>query len=262
MALDVLSQFFLPFVVTISNQNLNFDEGGSELTAVLAVGSYSFSELPTIIKTAFDAVGSDIYTITQNRSTRKITIASDGATLNLLSNTGSQVGTSTWSLLGFDTSADQTGATSYEGDNPAGIQYRPQFWLQDFVGPDEQISKADASVNEPSDGSTVETISYGDKEILEMSIKFITSNTKASACGVIENNPTGKEDAIVFLKAIITKNKFEFMVDRDTPNTFEKVILESLPGNTKGTGYKLAEEVGRNLPDIYSVNKMKLRVVT
>lgn len=262
MALNTRSQFFLPFIITVSNQNLNFDEGGSELTAVLAVGGYSFSELPTVIKTAFDAVGGDVYTITQDRSTRKITIASDGGTLNLLTNTGSQTGTSTWTLLGFDTGADLTGSTSYEGDNPAGTVYKPQFWLQDFIGPDEQISKADASVNEASDGSTVETISYGDREILQMSIKFITSNPEAASCGVIENNPTGREDAIVFLKAIITKDKFEFMVDRDTPGTFEKVIVESLPGNTKGTGYRLVELVSKNLPDIYEVNNMRLRVVT
>ena len=258
MSITTFSQFFQPMVITSDNQNLNFDEGSGELTAVLEIGSYTHSEIPAVIKTAMDAVGVNTYAITLDRASRKYTIAADG-TFDLLISTGSTVGTGPFTLLGF-TGADVTGLTSYEGDSEAGLMYRPQFLLQDYVGPDESQEKIDSTVNGSADG-TIEMVSYGTRKFIEMSLKFITSRTDVADGKVILSNAAGKEDAIAFFENIITKNKFEFMPDRDTPTTFYKVLLESTPSNSKGLGFKLEELVGEGLPNIYEINGIVLRIV-
>lgn len=109
------------FVIDSTNNKLNFKEsgGGAELTATLTSGTYTSTTLATEIKTQLEAVGAATYTVSKSATTGKWTIASDGAYLALLSNTGTNVGTSAWSALGFSTAADHTGAVTYTGSNIA-----------------------------------------------------------------------------------------------------------------------------------------------
>ena len=58
MSVDTFSIFYFGTEITEDNQNLNFNEGGPELTAVLEIGSHTHTELETIIKTALDTAGS------------------------------------------------------------------------------------------------------------------------------------------------------------------------------------------------------------
>ena len=185
MSLDSFSIFYyLDEDIGSTNQNLNFDEGGGELTAVLTPGSYTHAELATIVKTALDAAGGQVYTVAFDRTTRKYTISAPG-TFDLLITSGSTIGTGPFTLLGF-TGADVTGLTTYTSNTESGSEYEPQFKLQDFVDNGDNQQKIDASVNESASG-LVEVISFGTRELFEMDIKFATDRDMTKA-GFIKNN--------------------------------------------------------------------------
>jgi len=256
MALGTHSSFTYGFQIDSTNRNMNIDEGGGELLAQLEIGSFSLDQMKLVIKTALDAIGGQTYTVTIDRTTRRITISAS-SNFDMLINTGSQSGSSPWSLLGFG-SQDLTSNNLFQGDDPAGSFYEPQFFLQSYVPRGTFKEKISETVNESANG-TIEVVSFGTREFIEMSIKFITNLEMDGK--IILNNPSGLDDAIDFLTYITNKNVFEFMPDKSDPDTFETVILESTPGSSKGVGYKLTELTGKNLPNIYEINNIKLRVV-
>lgn len=258
MALESFSVFYYGFTITSSNNLIDFDEGSGELTATLTTGTYPVNSIPTIIKTAMDAVGVNEYDISFDRDTRVFTISSIGNNFDLLISSGSQAGSGPWSLLGFPTAADLTGTDTYSGTSAGGDIYEPQFKLQDYVDPEMFIDRVDPTVNESASGR-VESVAFGLRRFIEMSFKFITD--KEMDGKVIKNNSTGKADLERFLQTIILKGEFEFMPDVGDRATYYVVILEGLQGNNKGTGYKLRELVNMNLPGIYELNGIKLRVV-
>jgi hypothetical protein len=255
--IQTFSKFYYGHQVTTLNLNIAFDEGGPELNAAVQTGSYTLSEFTVAVQNALNAAGANAYTVTVDRDSRIITIAADGV-FDLLIASGATIDTGLFSLLGF-TGADLTGLTAYSGNNESGKEYRPQFRLQSYVDRENFQEAQDASVNVSATGA-VEVVSFGINEFFEMDIKFITNLEMDGK--VIRNNPTGLEDALELLQDISLKNRFEFMPDADDSDSFSKVILESLPSNKKGTGYKLKELFTKNIPDIYETGLLKLRVVT
>ena len=159
--------------------------------------------------------------------------------------TGSQLGTSIFSLIGF-TGADLSGASTYTGNNSSGDFYEPQYLLQDWVDKDDNQQKIDPSVNESATG-VVEVVSFGTRELYELSIRFATDRD-TSKTGVIKNNSSGVSDLRTFMQRITTKAPFEFMPNIAARSTFDKVILESTPEDPKGTAYKLKELSFQNGP--------------
>lgn len=110
--------FFNPLTVDATNDSLDFDDAGGEENASITQQTYKHPhELAQAIEDAMNALTADNITVTYSDVTGKYTIASDGATLSLLWNTGTNTATTIGSLLGFSVAADDTGATSYEGDN-------------------------------------------------------------------------------------------------------------------------------------------------
>lgn len=103
------------FIIDSTNKYIDFDEGGAELVGTLIEGSYSADSLCTQIKTQMDAAGALIYTVAYNDSTNKFMIAASGA-FTLRWATGTHTGTNVGSTIGFDISANDTGATSYTAD--------------------------------------------------------------------------------------------------------------------------------------------------
>src|SRR6185503_364885 len=97
-----------------------------------------------------DDVGALTYTVTANRSSRTITIATT-STFSLLVSSGTHTGTAPWSLMGF-TGSDRTGASTYTGNAASGSEYRPQFLLQNYISSDDWQQAADASVNKTASG--------------------------------------------------------------------------------------------------------------
>lgn len=107
------------FEITSNNNKLIFRESvGVDLTATLTVGVYSgdaafFLEL----KTALEAAGASVYTITRDTTTNRIKITSDlsggGGLFQLqLTNVLSTLA----DVIGFDTASNLTGAAFYEAD--------------------------------------------------------------------------------------------------------------------------------------------------
>lgn len=256
MSLTTFSQFFFGFTIDVTNNKLNFDEGGGELTATIDSGSFAMSDIATKLKTALDAAGALTYTVTLDRSTRKFTIAATGV-FDLLITSGSQAGTSIFSLIGF-TGSDVTGSASYESNTTAGSIYQTQFILQDHVASTENQEFVDALVNESSSG-IVEVVNFGTKSLVQFNMRFIT-NINQSGAGVILNNASGVSNANTFMKNIIKKVPYEFMKDKNTPATFQKLLLDSTPESGRGTGYRLKEM--NDLPGYFQTGILISRVLT
>lgn len=257
MSLTTQSLFYYGHEITSDNYLIDFDEGGGELTATLALGSYTLAEFVAEIKRVLDAAGALTYTVSVNRTTRIITISADG-NFDLLTNTGTHVGTAPWDLMGYTTTANKTGAATYAADNDSGESYHTQFVPQSYVGPDDLQEAVDATVHESAAGD-VQVFRFGTNRFIEMNLMYITSRDVTGS--VIRNNPTGVSDAQAFLQYSVRKNRMEFMEDADSPGTFQSVLLESTPEDSKGVGYRLRELYGRGLPEFFETGVLKFRVL-
>lgn len=105
--------------ITSSNNTIVFEETSSvNLTATVAAGNYtSTTSLLAAIKTALEDAGASTYTCSVSGTTNKIIIASNGAGGGgILNIEWSNVSTTMGSILGFDTSTDDTGALTYTAD--------------------------------------------------------------------------------------------------------------------------------------------------
>ncbi len=105
------------FIIEPANNTIEFNEGGSNLTATLTTAIYNAASLATEIKTQLDSAGTLTYTVTYSEISHKFTISTLSA-FSILWNTGSSTTTEFGKLLGFDTDADDSGSTSYSSDEP------------------------------------------------------------------------------------------------------------------------------------------------
>ena len=258
MALQTHSRFYLGLDITIDNSSLDFSEGGGELQATLSVGNYTFEELAIELKTQLDNAGALTYTVTTNRQTRSFTVSATG-TFELLITTGTRIGTSAYSLIGF-TGADLTGASSYKSNTSIGTEYVTQYRLQSYVPSSNFKSASDASVNKTASGR-VEVFSFGQEKFLEMRFNYLTDIAQDPENQLIRNRPTGVQDFRDFMDYAITKGKIQFMPDENDFNTYEKIILESSAGNRDGTGFKMKELFDRGLFDYFDSGLLTFRVV-
>lgn len=257
MSITTLSQFYFDFDVENESKFLDFDEGGGELTATIQLGSFTPTNIAIAIQTAMNAVGGLTYIVTFNRAARTFTISA-GSAFDLLITSGTNASASIFATVGF-TGADVTGLTTYDGA-VAGILYQPQFRLQSFV-PSENMQKSiKATINESGDGTNLEVVKFGTLKLVTMNIKFITDKTQA-ASSPIEDNSSAVSEARAFLQFITQKKSVEFMVDRDAPTTFEKLILERTPLDSKGLGYKLNELLSMNLPQFFETGIIEFRKI-
>ena len=254
--IQTLSVFYFGTTITTDNQSLDFDESGSELQATLQVGDYSLTELIDEAVRAMNEVGGQTYSGTLNRTTRKPTISAT-SNFTLRTNTGSRFGTSVYPLLGYSTAADKTGSNSYEADNGAGSEYRPQYILDEYTERDDYRVKEDAVVNRAVSGE-IQSVTYGDGARITMTIKLITNNTNLNQT-YFYSNATGKADAIEFMNYLITKAKVEFMPDVDTRSTYYKLILESTELSETGTQFQL---LNMQFPGFYTTGPLLFREVS
>lgn len=257
MSLTTFSVFYTSLTIDSTNNKINFNEGSGELTATLDSGTYSLTDLMTAVKTAMDAVGTLVYTVSVDRDSRIVTISST-SNFDLLISTGTNVPVGAWTILGFTGGADLTGATTHSGSTAIASEYIPQFILQDYIPSGYDREKISPTINESADG-TIEVVSFGTRDFITCSFKFITD--KVTDGKIIRYNPTGVADFRAFMDNAIEKGTLEFMPDKDNRSTYFSVILETTPTNANGTGYMLNELVGSNLPFFYEINKVKFRVV-
>ena len=258
MSLSTRSSFFSGYTITAANNKLDFSEGGGELQATIAVGSFSMTTLLTAISNAMNTAGALTYTVTVSRATRKYTIAST-STFSLLALTGSRLGQSPWSLLGYS-ATDKTGSSSYESENASGVEFRPQFFLQSFIESAHNQDSVKTVVNESASGA-LEIVTFADTKFFEMNIRFNTNVAQGSG-NPIESNLTGLTELVTFMEFATTKGLVEFMPDRATPNDFFTIRLESTPTDKKGTAFRLRELFDRGLAEYFDTGILKWRDLT
>lgn len=256
MSIFTFSKFYYGHTVTIENFGIDFDEGAGELFADLNPGDYTLSEFVLAIANALNTAGTQVYTVSVNRGTGRITISAPNP-FDLLGATGSRVGISALPLAGFAAS-DFTGSNSYTGANRSGSEFKPQSFLWDYVEPDDNQEKNDAVVNTSATGE-VQSVIFGDVSFIDFEIPLISNNPVSRCNESIEFNATGKSDANNFMKYAITKSKMEFMPDRDNPSNFYTVILEKTRLSRNGTAYKLYER--EQAPGWFSSGDLTFRVV-
>lgn len=252
------SRFFYGTTVSILNRSIDFDEGGGELQATLKVGAYSLTEYAAEVQRALREAGSQAYTVTLNRTTRKLTIAAPLA-FDLLTNTGTRAGSSAWVMMGFTTVADHTGATSYLAENGAGSEYVTQWPVDQYLAEDDNIVKENATVNMTPAG-IVQMIDFGDGRRVQMNIRLITNQQLYDSCAnpSFVYNAAGVAAAKALMTYLLTKGRVEFMPDKDTQASFTKCFLESSADDRNGTSYELKN---MKTPDVYETGRLTFRKV-
>lgn len=103
------------FDVSADNKWIDIDEGSGEVSVALTIGTYTGSALIGHIVSALNAAGGLAETYTGSWTTGTFAL---GATANfsILWNTGTNTASSIGNEIGFDTSADDTGADNYTAD--------------------------------------------------------------------------------------------------------------------------------------------------
>jgi len=110
-------------VVAGVNDNIQFTTGAGTLAPFIATGTYDATGLAAAIKTAMEGVSGDTFTVSYSITTGKWTISTSGVTLSLLWTWPVFITRQIGSTIGFDTSSDDTGSTSYTGDYVAHHEY-------------------------------------------------------------------------------------------------------------------------------------------
>lgn len=253
--INTLSQFFYGTTVTILNRAIDFDEGGGFLTATLRVGSYSVTEYAAEVQRAMREAGTQAYVVTFNRSTGLMTIS---APFNFEINiaTGPRAGTGAYTMMGFTGLVDLIGANSYTGNALCGDRYVTQYVVNDYVRDEHNIVKENGTVNSTPAG-LVQQVTYGDGSRIQMNIRVITDKTDLKLDPFF-NNPTGIADFMRFIAFALSKGTLEFMPDKDLPNTFFKVYLESTREDRSALRFTLKN---MKTPDFYESGTLVFRKV-
>lgn len=251
--INTYSAFNYGHTITELNRSIDFDEGNGPLIAQLAIGAYSLGDFVSQLSIALNEAGEEDYTVTLDRATRLITIAST-ASFDLLV-TGGQTNTvSAFPLAGFTVSG--TGQNSYTGTLPSGLAFFPQVLLQDYVDFEDFQEASDSVVNESSSGN-IETVSFGKNKFMECEIKYQHNDPAGNSPKWRRNDPAGVDNLRDFMVYATTKAPLEFIKDVNTPDTFVKCILDSAPSSRNGTGFRLRED--RQFQGYFNSGKLKFR---
>ena len=248
--LSTMSKWYYGHHIDTTNNTLPFNDG-TDRTATLNVGDYTLTEFVTEVSRALNAASSLTFTVSVNRTTRLMTVGA-GSAFELQTTSGTS--NNPFSLMGFS-GADKTGSTSYTGAAASGSEFKPQLKLQKFIAFGDEQTASYVNVAKSASGA-VEVVSFGTDDFMTCEIAYQTNNTTTGSA--IENQANGLDNLRTFLQYAVKKRKMEFIPDRDTPNNFSKVILESTNTSTTGTGYRLNEYLG-SMPGFFSSGTLKFR---
>jgi hypothetical protein len=257
MALKTRSSFYFGQLVTTAGTFIDISEGGPELSAVLVPAYYSPTQFCKEVTRALNSVGALTYTCTFNRTTRIITIAADG-NFSILKTTGSHAENPIYATLGM-TGGDVSGSASYTFSNPSGFQYLPQFYLLDYLAPEDNSQAIDGSINKSAAG-VIEVVKYGLESFIEFNIDFINNDHRADQ-EFIEQDLSAVENARAFMAEVIEKANIEFMPDREDPSVFYTIQIERTQSNNLGLGYRLREKTAQNFIGYYTTGVLVFRLI-
>lgn len=258
MALNTKCKFYFGVVIEQDSNYFDFDDGAGEVSFSIPSGYYSPTEIVDIVSSNLNSVGSKSYSCYFNRQSRSVVISCT-SNFKILIATGKHSGATIYKSIGFTSLFDLIGNSSYTSNLVIGIEYRPQFYLLDYIPLGHNIKSVQASINETGSGS-VEVIKYGTKRFLEFSIELITNriihNTQS-----FESSITAVDDVLTFLNFAISKSKIEFMEDVSNVEKFNTIILESTEADQNGVGFKLQEQLDYG-EGFYKTGKLVFREVT
>ena len=258
MAISTKSLFYYGVSVASNvNQYVNFSEGaGAELSGMFPVGNYSMYNSVLKLQSVLNDKGSLDYTVTLNRSTRKVTISTT-SNFTIKAATGSQAASSLWSWFGFTT--DRTGSNSYTSNGVIGSQYEPQFYLQNYISSDDYKVSVSEKINQSASGN-LEVVRFGNVNKTQFSIEYAT-NIVQNTGSVITNDASGVANLRSFMTSITNKIPIEFMPNKSSPDTYETLLLESTEASSNGTGFKLNEMYSNGLPFYFSSGTLTFRKI-
>lgn len=250
MALTGKSLFLYGFEVTENNRSIDFRRvgAGPELQATLTLGFYSLTSLATEIVRAMQEVDAlNEYTVSVDRTLaggteNRVTIATDGAYLDLLFGSGSRAASSIASLIGFAAS-DRTGATSYEGTSSAGTTLQPEEFGYQYLDPDK-YRKINGSVNISTSG-VKESIVFQIQKFWQVQFKY-EPETKVN---------TEWKDLMTWM---IQQRRIEFTPNIGSPSTFFDGTLERTTADGQGLGY-IMKEMLPQFPFFYDTGVLLFR---
>lgn len=260
MTTSTIPKFYYIDPITVANNKINFIEpnvSASEITGTLRLGGKSHTNLISEIERAMNEIGQQDYTVTFDRTTRTYNIASTDI-FTLLPVTGTNATTSALPLLGFNN--DVSGVDNYDGDTAAGSEYTPQFAPQNYKAFANSLSAVSESVNESADGQNIEVVKFGTKQTMQINIKYITEKLLSSS-NFLRNDQNALASLRDYLTFAVTKREHEFMLDTDTPATFDTVILESTRASSKGTSFEITELINEGLADYYETGNLTYRKI-
>jgi len=256
-ALNKRSKFYYGHTVTVSNQNLDFVESSVAKLAQVDPGSYSLTKFLQVVAQAINAALTADVTISIDRTTRIVTLNFSSA-VDLLCLTGTHAGQSIYSLLGL-ASVDHMGVTTVVGTSPCGLEWKPQFFLQDYIPSKNSVKAASSTVSKSASGR-VSVQKFGVEKFIKFNARFVT-DIPQNPDFVVETDSSGVQNLRDFLNYAITKAPLEFMENRDDADTFERVILESTPMSGDGTGFELKERYDLGIPSYFDTGNLIFRVV-
>lgn len=122
----------IPYTIYTINSNNNklywVDSDATVITTTITNGNYDQNTLAAAIAAQMniDKHSANTYTCTVNSTTAKITITNNTSNFQLTTtNTTSAI----WDTIGFTTSSDKTGSTSYTGTNVYNLQPTSMFYI-------------------------------------------------------------------------------------------------------------------------------------
>lgn len=248
MALTAKSLFLYGYEISSLNRSLDFNAGGPTLQATLKFGFYSLSSLMIEIKRAMEEVDLvNKYTISASRTVNgglenRVTIATNGSTLNLLFGTGPRVISSVASLIGF-ASTDRTGSTSYIGTSSSGVALVPEYVGYNYLGP-EFIRSLFGNLNVSARGDK-EAIVWNVQKFFQVEFKYEPGSKVISQW-------------MPFLTWAIEQKSFDFTPEITSGYLFYECTLESTQSDGKGLGYAMTEMLPE-FPFNFKTGIMKFR---
>lgn len=250
MALSAKSLFLFNLDINTTNNSLDFRaaSGGPELQATLITGYYDSTSLAAEIVRAMEEVDSlNSYTVTIDRTTNdgtsnRVTISTSGSYLDLLFGTGSRVGSSVRSILGY-TLADKTGATSYESESNMGTILIPALVGYSYT-PTTARRKVFGSLNISATGQK-EAIVFQIQEFFSVQFKYEPS------ASMLVTWPS-------LMNWLIQQRPIEFTPEISNPNSFIQCTLETTPAESKGLGYTMREMLPE-FPGLWDTGLMTFR---
>lgn len=110
--------FFNPIEIDATSKFIDVIDDSGTFAASVPEGIYKTPlELAEALNTALNDASPETYAVSYSNSVGKFTIASGSSTLDILWSTGVNAANSIGEKIGFDVSADDTGAVSYDSDN-------------------------------------------------------------------------------------------------------------------------------------------------